>query len=205
MLRLFSILETTFAEISFKLACNAKYRNGNTPLILRRCGSLQQAHIAMLSYNRNRPKLYLKWTKASYIKESIEYVLDINDVFYQNIQIHGSLINEMRIVRNHIAHRSTSTKNEYISLLQTKYGGNPNLTLGAFLTSTKRNPIANIHYYINASRIILNDITRGWYPPTLAQVCRAGLREKATCAYTTIQVLISLRRDCHAIARNDAR
>lgn len=161
MLRLFSILESSFAEISFKLSCNAKYKNGTYPSILRRCNSIQQAHATMLTHNRTRAMMYLKWTKTSFIKDSIEHVLDINDKFYQGIRIHSNLINEMRIVRNHIAHRSTSTKNEYISLLRTKYGGNPNLTLGAYLTSTKRNPVANINYYINASRIILDDITKG--------------------------------------------
>lgn len=161
MLRLFSILEATISEVAFKLACGAVYRNGNPPRILRNCSSIQDAHTAMLNYNRIRPLQYHKWTKASFIKDSIEHVLDITDSFFVNVQNHGASINEMRIVRNHIAHRSSSTRQEYNLLLSRTYGGNPRLTIGSFLTSTSRNPLANIDRYITTTRIIINDITNG--------------------------------------------
>lgn len=161
MLRLFSILESTISEVALKLACGAKYRNGNPPLVLQNCRSVQDAYSNMLSYNRQRPLQYLKWTKATFIKDSIEHILDVSDAFYSNVQNHGLLINEMRIVRNHIAHRSSSTASDYAQLLRQKYGGNPRLTLGAFLTSQNRHPIANITTYVQSSRIIVNDITNG--------------------------------------------
>lgn len=161
MLRLFSTLEATISEVAFKLACGALYQNGTAPRILRPCCSIQDAHATMLNHNRPRPLQYHRWTKASLVKESIEHVLDVTDTFFVNIQYHGTLINEMRIVRNHIAHKTTSTKNEYNQLLSRTYGGNPRLTVGAFLTSTSRNPLANIDRYISTTRIILNDITKG--------------------------------------------
>ncbi|BAU55585.1 hypothetical protein [Mucilaginibacter gotjawali] len=161
MLRLFSIVEISIEEVALKLACGAKYKNGTPPIVLLRCRSMQDAHVNMLTHNRRRASRYLKWTKASYIRDSIQFVLNITDCFYSNIQIHGNIINEMRIVRNHVAHRSTSTKNEYLNLLRSRYGGNPNLTLGAFLISKTRNPISNIEYYIRAAKIVLNDITKG--------------------------------------------
>lgn len=161
MLRLFSIIESTIEEFALKLACGAKYKNGNSPVLLRRCNSLSNAHINMLNFNRRRSKPYLKWTRADFIEESIKYVLDINDVFYRNILIHANIINEMRIVRNHVAHRSTDTKNEYLAVLRSKYGANINLPLGVYLMSTARNPISNIMYYIQATRIILHDISNG--------------------------------------------
>ena len=161
MLRLFSIMESTFAEVAFKLACGATYRNGNNPVILRRCRSILDAYSNMLSHNRTRSLRYLQWTKATFVKDSIEHILDLTDHFYINLQNHSVIINEMRIVRNHIAHRSSSTRQDYIALLRTKYGGNPNLTIGAFLTSTNRNPTSNISSYIQTTRIVLNDITNG--------------------------------------------
>jgi hypothetical protein len=161
MLRLFAILEATISEVAFKLACGAPYRNGNIPLVLRPCRSIQDAHSTMLNYNRPRALQYHRWTKASFIRESIEHVLDVTDRFYVNVQNHGTLINEMRIVRNHIAHNSATTRNEYNQLLTRLYGGNPRLTVGSFLTSTSRNPLANIDRYIASTRIILNDITHG--------------------------------------------
>lgn len=121
MLRLFATLEKIISEVAFKLACGALYRNGNAPRIHRSCTSIEDAHSNMLNYNRPKPLHYHRWTKASFVKESIEHVLDITDSFFVNIQIHGNLINEMRIVRNHIAHRSTSTKKEYNLLLSRTY------------------------------------------------------------------------------------
>jgi len=161
MLRLFSVLELTISEVAFKLACGAPYRNGRIPIAHKQCKSIQDANINMHSHNREKTHLFLKWTKASFVRESIEHVLDISDSFFINVQIHGNIINEMRIVRNHIAHRTSSTKNEYIILLQRLYGGNPRLTMGAFLTSTNRNTIPNIDRYIRTTKIILNDITNG--------------------------------------------
>jgi hypothetical protein len=161
MLRLFSILESTISEVAFKLSCGALYSNGNSALVLKHCTSIEDANIQMLRFNRIRPMVYHRWTKASFVKDSIEKVLDISDAFFVNIQIHGALINEMRIVRNHIAHNSASTRLEYNQLLSRLYGGNPHLGIGSFLTSTTRQPLANIDRYIASTRIILNDITNG--------------------------------------------
>lgn len=161
MLRLFSTLETTISEVAFKLACGALYRNGNSPLVITQCRSIQDAHSAMLNYNRQRPLQYHRWTKASFVRKSIENVLDLSDSFFVNVQNHGTLIDEMRIVRNHIAHRSSSTRTEYNQLLSRTFGGNPRLNVGPFLTSTSRNPLANIDRYILSTRIIINDITNG--------------------------------------------
>lgn len=161
MLRLFSVLESTISETAFKLACGATYRNGNNPLVLRRCRSVQDAFLNMLSHNRPHSLRYLQWTKARFVRDSIEHVLDTSDTFYVNIQNHGHLINEMRIVRNHIAHRTKQTRQAYSNLLRQLYGGTPKLTLGAFLVSTNRAALANINRYIQTTRIILNDITIG--------------------------------------------
>lgn len=161
MLRLFSIMEFYFAEIALKLACGTRYRNGNQPLIHMQCRSVQDAYSKMLSHNRRQPKLYLKWTTERFIRESIEHILNVNDSFFRNIQIHASLINEMRIVRNHIAHKTTTTRTDYLRLLRTLYGANPKLSVGAFLTSTSRSPISNIDRYTRSTIIMLNDITLG--------------------------------------------
>ena len=163
MVRLFSILESTISEVAFKLACGAVYRNGNAPLLHTTCRSIQDAHVTMLTYNRPRRRQlrYHRWTKADFVKESIEHVLDTTDSFFINVQNHGTLINEMRIVRNHIAHKASSTRQEYYQLLNLTYGGNPRIAVGSFLTSTSRNPMANIDRYIASTRIILNDITGG--------------------------------------------
>ena len=67
----------------------------------------------------------------------------------------------MRIVRNHIAHKSTNTRNAYFDLLTTIYGGNPRIVAGAFLSSTTRHTRSNIERYFLSINVILNDITNG--------------------------------------------
>ncbi len=161
MLRLFSILEHSISEFAFKFACGALYRNGNTPLVHRLCISMQDANTQMLSLGRKNPLPYHRWTKDSLIQKSIQNVLDISDSYFRQIQIHSNAINEMRIVRNHIAHKSANTKREFYSLLTTLYGGNPRMTAGAFLTSTTRHSRANIDKYIISLNVILNDISNG--------------------------------------------
>jgi hypothetical protein len=161
MLRLFSILEHSISEFAFKFACGALYRNGNSPRVLRLCNSIQDANSQMLSFGRRNPLAYHRWTKDNLIQKSIQNVLDISDSYFLQIQIHANTINEMRIVRNHIAHKSANTKREYHNLLTSLYGGNPRITAGAFLTSTTRHTRANIDKYVLATNVILNDISNG--------------------------------------------
>lgn len=161
MLRLFSIFEVTVSDVALKLACGARYRNGNIPIVLTSCRSVSDAHSKMLNYNRRRPLRYLKWTGVNYINNSILYVLNNSDSFYVNVNHHSLLINEMRVVRNHIAHRTRSTQQQFNSELMRLYGANPRLSMGAFLLATNRQPLANINKYIQATKIIMNDITSG--------------------------------------------
>lgn len=162
MLRLFAIFETAASEIALKLACGATYRNGNNPVVHSPCRSINDAYTKMLSLNRGgRPFRFLKWTKANYIKDGIEHVLDTTDKFYTNIQNHSNIINEMRVVRNHIAHRNKSTAQSFNVELRKIYGANPRLTMGAFLVSTTRHTPSNIQRYAQIMPIILNDISNG--------------------------------------------
>jgi hypothetical protein len=161
MLRLFGVFEATVQELAFKLACGALYRNATAPGVLHTCRTLSDAHYQMLSRGRRRPLPYLKWTKASYIEDSIKFVLDTSDSFYSRILLNGAALNEMRIVRNQIAHRTSSTKHQFDTVLITRYGANPRISMGAFLTSTSRHSQSNIDRYVREMRIILNDLTSG--------------------------------------------
>lgn len=162
MMRLFSIVEASIAEIAYKLATGAKYSNGNSPLLLvSPCPSMNAAKIKMRNENRGGRTVDLKWSKASYIKQSIRYVLDDTDCFARNIDNHGIIISEMSKVRNFIAHKNPNSKDGYKSVLRQKYGAHPKLQVGAFLLSTKRTPTSNLEIYIKTSRIFLKDISTG--------------------------------------------
>jgi hypothetical protein len=161
MLRLFGIFENAVQHIAYKLACGAPYRNGAKPVVLTPCKNILDAHHKMLSYGRRKPLPYLKWTTSPYINDSIKFVLDPTDTFYAKILSYGSTLDEMRIVRNQIAHRTASTKSSFDTVLISRYGANPRLSMGAFLTSTSRHTPSNITRYVLEMSIILNDITYG--------------------------------------------
>jgi hypothetical protein len=161
MLRLFAILELSVSEIALRLSCGAPYKNGVNPRILVSCSSIQDAQVKMLTYNRRQPIRYLKWTSVNDVEKTIRHTLDIRDRFFVELNNHNSLFEEMRHVRNHIAHRNSGTAAKYYTQLQLLYGGNLRLSMGAFLTSTLRNTPSNIEKYLISVPIILDDISKG--------------------------------------------
>jgi hypothetical protein len=161
MLRLFSVLESTIGEVALKLACGANYRNAAPPVILIACSSVGDATAKMISAGRAQPLTYLSWTTKKSIKNCIKFVLDTNDHFYLQIRNYNVLLNEMRVVRNHIAHRNSDTNRKFKQEMTRIYGANPRLNMGAFLVSTTRHPMSNLRRYVQTTRIILNDITSG--------------------------------------------
>ena len=161
MLRLFSILEQTIAEVAYKLVAGGKYLNGNDPILAASANSVSGARTLLLSHGRSRPVQNLKWTKSRFIRQSVQHVIDVSDAYVVNAQVHGYTIDEMRKVRNHLAHRNASTRREYNMVIRNIYGANIRLQTGPFLVSTKRTAMANIDRYIRESRIIVDDLVKG--------------------------------------------
>jgi len=160
MLRLFAVYEQAVREFALKLACNAAYRNGNFPRLHHRCRSLDDAFDKMAVLGRPKP-VQLKWTKAKYVRESVQHVLDVTDRFTLEIRNHGTVINEMRIVRNHVAHRTPSTRREFGKVVRRRYGAAAKLTPGSYLVSTKRHAQSNIKRYLLSVRALLNVVSSG--------------------------------------------
>lgn len=161
MIRLFGILEDAIRYTAFKLACKTNYRSGKTPSPNIICKSINDARNQYRTYNRNDSLLNLNWSKVSYINKSIKFILTTSEDFYKYINNYPNEINEMRIIRNHIAHRSSSTYNDFKKLKQHLFGANLNITIGAFLTSNKRLGYSKIDRYLTTVKIIIDDITKG--------------------------------------------
>ncbi len=161
MLRLFSVLEKTIAEIAYKICCGAEYINGNVPVLLYRACSIQDARAAMLSRGRARIASELKWTKSKYIADSTKYTIDGHEKFIFFARTHGGMLDEMRKVRNHIAHNNSSTRLNYKQVVRMSYGADVKTPVGVFLTSTKRVPVSKIDEYLVSTRIIINDMVSG--------------------------------------------
>lgn len=160
LVRLFSIIEISLKETALKIACQAPYRNGTIPSLHIKCRSLIDAENQFINYNRPSPAR-LAWTNGKYIKDSVKKVIPGTEPFRTNIIVHGSTLDEMRKVRNHVAHRARSTYSKYMEVVTSTFGAKLNIQPGPFLTSTKRIPTAKIDYYLGAAKIILNDITNG--------------------------------------------
>lgn len=161
MLRLFGILEDTIRFTAFKLACNAKYRSAKVPSPNVICTSINDARDKYRTYNRSKELQNLNWSKVNHINKSIQHVLTTSEDFYININKYPNQLNEMRVIRNHIAHRSSSTYSEFKQIKQNVFSANLNITIGAFLTSNKRLGYSKIDSYLTITKVIIDDITKG--------------------------------------------
>ena len=162
MLRLFAVFEDTVAEIAYKIGAGAQYINGTIPNLLYRSNSMAGARTEMLRRGRSKPIQNLRWTKARYIRESVQHVIDVNEKYVQYAIIYGNEIDEMRKVRNFLAHRNTSTRREFRDVIRLIYGANLNISSGAFLVSDRRLSPTNLDRYIATTKIVLNDMVKGF-------------------------------------------
>lgn len=161
MLRVFSILEGCVRDVSARVACGASYRNGviSTPII--KCTSIQDALNRFKNEGRRKPLSYLRFTNVNHTNESIKYIIDSSEPIRVKLSRYCAQFEEMRKVRNHIAHNYKNTYVDYKSVIIGRYGAHLKLKPSVFLTSTKRQTRAIIDEYIINVRVIINDITTG--------------------------------------------
>lgn len=160
LLRLFSIIENSIKETALKLACETPYRNGVSPAVIYRCRSQIDAENQFKTYNRVRP-VNIKWTKVSYVNSSVQEIIPNTEPFRIMVGNHGSYLNQIRVVRNHIAHKTSSTYQQYKMQVRQIFGANLRIQPGPLLTSTKRLQSAKLDDYLTLSKILIDDITKG--------------------------------------------
>jgi hypothetical protein len=161
MLRLFSIYESGVSEIAYKLVSGACYLNRSYPDLAVKSGAVSASRGVLLAHGRSKPVQNLKWTKASFVKDSVKRVIPESEKFVFNLQGHGQIIDEMRRIRNVLAHKTASAKKDYRQVLRQAYGANVQVSPGAFLTSTRRSSISKIQTYLTSTSIILSDAASG--------------------------------------------
>lgn len=160
LLRATSVLETVLSECAFKLAAGAIYLDGSHPALLQRCSSMSNARQNMLSAGRSRPRQYLKWTRAKYIKESVRYVISPTDHYVTICERHGGVIAQIFKVRNFAAHRNTSSRQEYKEAVREVYGRYRPISLGQFLLSKHYVVRPNLQRYLIEARALVNELTK---------------------------------------------
>ena len=161
ILRSFSILVETVSELACKLVAGAGYLKGSQPNRLFQAQSVAGARTAMLPRGRSRPLQYLRWTTVKEIKRSTSFVLDASEPYISYSDAHGPFLNEMRKVRNFIAHRNQSARAGYKEVIKSAYGANPPVDVGVFLVTTTRWKPSKIDYYLDAAKVMIRELATG--------------------------------------------
>ena len=137
LLRLFSIFENVISSVSMKLVCGATYADGTSPTLLTRGRSAQNARALLQTYGRTR-RHELKWSKAGEIKENLRHVIDARDNIIAVVDRNGVLIDELRRVRNRIAHNNLDSRRNYRDVVRKHYGAYLNHVTPGMLLLTPR-------------------------------------------------------------------
>ena len=161
LLRLTAITESAIEDLACKLVAGAPYTNGSYPSPIHGARSIEGAHQAMCTYGRTKAKRYLSWNSASAIRDNVSKVLSDAEPFVFRARAHGDLLDEVRIVRNRVAHSSSKARGEFREVVRATYGANVSLSVGMFLTSTTRRAVAKIDQYLGDVRILVGEMAAG--------------------------------------------
>ena len=160
LIRLASILEDYIGECAYKIACGTPYENGDAAVLLYNARSMPDARNAMLRRNRARPKQSLSWTRASYIKQSVEHVIGSTDHFVTKCDQFGSIWSELFKVRTFAAHRSSSSRENFRAVVRMVYGQPRRMELGQFLLSPHLVVRPNLDRYIQSTRVFVKELVK---------------------------------------------
>jgi hypothetical protein len=160
MLRLFYLFQESVASIATKLVCGAHYIDGSVAVILAPARSATAAQSNMSLFGRSKPRYNLTWSKVSDIKENVKYVVAPAENFVTVLDHHGTFVDEMRRVRNRIAHNNLQARQNYRVIVQRYYGAFLNsVTPGTLLLSARRSPPL-LNQYLTKTKILLKAIAK---------------------------------------------
>jgi len=161
MIRLFLLLENTIASVGAKIVCGATYVDATNPMRIHGTRTIAAAVAAMKSHGRAIPKNYLKWTRSSDIRDNLSFTLGAADPFFASVIKHAAVLNEMRLVRNHIAHQNHGTRANFRTVVTTYYGGiKQGVTPGLLLLTNAFGAPCLLDRYIIQSRVVVKDVLR---------------------------------------------
>lgn len=160
LLRLFYLFQDGVASMATKLICGANYVDGSAPTILAPAKSAISARSNMSVVGRSKPRHNLSWSTVSEIKENIKFVVAPTEHFIDVLDHHGTFVDEMRRVRNRIAHNNPQARKNYRIIVQRHYGAFLNsVTPGTLLLSARRSPPL-LNQYLTKTKILLKQIAK---------------------------------------------
>ena len=158
MLRLFDLFLESIESIAAKLLCGAVYSDGTIPHVIISVAKSKKTAVILMSNHCRAKSRTLHWSKVNEIKENMKYVLNSGDHFITTLDNHSLLIEEMRCVRNRIAHNNEKCRRDYQSVVRRYYGVVANsVTPGTLLLSPRATPPL-INQYLAKSRILIKQL-----------------------------------------------
>lgn len=160
LLRLFDSLKETIMSVTTKIGCGALYVDGSQPRLAVQSRSRQGAIDNMMKYGRKKPR-YLHWSQVKEIRKNVRYIIDPNEYFLNELDRHILFIEEIRWIRNRIAHNNTTVRANYRRAILRYYGGYVNsVTPGTLLLSPRQTPVL-IEQYLKKARILVKTLVKG--------------------------------------------
>ena len=162
MVRLFLLTENTVGSICAKLLCGAHYLDGTAPQTMVQASSTSSARVAMLQFRRPNPKRQLSWTQSKEIRDNLKHTVQPSDPVFVVVRNHASELTEMRYVRNHIAHKNNTTRENFRKVIRQHYGGlKKGVTPGLLLLTNATGSPPLMAKYLAYCRIFVKDLVRG--------------------------------------------
>lgn len=126
LLRLFYSLEGTLMTMAFKLLCNSSYADGTkAALMVAPFRGMATAEGAVLAAARGRGVRFLKWTQFADFQRNLAPFMPVTEHLVAQRQLHDNVFEDMRKVRNHIAHGTRSTASQFGSVVAAVYTSHP--------------------------------------------------------------------------------
>ncbi len=162
LIRLAILIENTMRSVFCKLVCGATYIDGSTPIILAQQRNIPAAIKAMHSLNRPKFRYTLPWNNGAEIRDNIKFLIDSADQCHQLLKNYASFLTEIRSIRNHIVHRNTNSRKNFVKLIGKYYGAKVRgVTCGNLLVSQRVSPeLPLLAKYLITADVMVKDITR---------------------------------------------
>lgn len=162
LLRLFDLFQNMVSSVTAKLVAGATYADGTAPNILARARSLQSARLLFQTHGRGPHIRYnLRWSTAPEIMENIKHVIGQHDNVVEVVDRNSAFIEELRRVRNRIAHNNAQSRRRYREVVRRHFGAYMNQVTPGMLLLTPRIRPSLIEQYIRQERIMAKDVVRG--------------------------------------------
>ncbi len=140
LLRLFYTFDTVVEVVALKLLTNTLYCDGTSPT--RVFPPFRSVKIASNRIDRLRPKgsgRFTKWTMLKNVQQNLAAFVPITEHFLVQRRVMDPVFEDMRHLRNHIAHGSNSTQREFSVVVAKIYPTKPKgISPGKLLVSPRR-------------------------------------------------------------------